>query len=395
MKIINLKWILSLGLLLICAQACQETPLSADAEIDDERSKGTSVDKFALWQEPAYFRGAAIHPYAPFGEEEEENRTYATRQDFQSLKDEGANTIILNYPGPFQVEAPYGTDEEALRYLDEAIDWAEEVGLYAIIHFRNGPGKHEDSFAGDPRRDETFWYSDEEQEKWVEMWQFVADRYEDRSHIVAYNLMVEPHPEDPAEQEPLEASVWNDLAKRITEAIREVDGQTPLIVSATVWSNPVAFADLEPTGDSKTIYSFHLYEPFQFTHQGMEWAGMEDVEDLTYPGLIPSDLFEETRYWDKSLIEEFLEPVKTFQQENNIPIFVGEFGCHRAIPTCVDYMSDLLTLFSELGWSHTFYIWGEDDGFDYRKGVSGSETIETSEYLEIFREDWSGNESFE
>ncbi len=43
-------------------------------------------------------------------------------------------------------------------------------------------------------------------------------------------------------------------------------------------------------------------------YSDMDWAGMEDITGLEYPGLIPSDLYEETRYWDQNLIEEFLEP---------------------------------------------------------------------------------------
>lgn len=374
----------------LCLPACQEVGAEEEAT-DESREEEETGDKFSLWQNPAFFRGAAIHPYVCFGCEEQD-RTYTTLEDFKDLREAGGNVVSLNYPGPFKVEAPYDIDDEALGYLDEAIDCAEEAGLYAIIHFRNGPGKHEDSFAGDPRLDETFWYSDEEQQKWVEMWQFVADRYKDRSHVVAYNLMVEPHPELPAEQEPLPASVWNDLAKEITAGIREVDENTPIIVDATVWANPVAFSDLEPTGDDKTIYSFHLYEPFQFTHQGFAWAGFGDTEAYEYPGPIPSDLYEETRIWNRELIEEFLEPVKTFQQENNVPIFVGEFGCNRRVPTCVNYLTDLFALFDDEGWGRTLYIWRDNDGFDYDKGVTGDERTEDSEYLQLFREEWSGNE---
>jgi GH35 family endo-1,4-beta-xylanase len=226
------------------------------------------------------------------------------------------------------------------------------------------------------------------------MWQFVAERYQDREHVVAYNLMVEPHPEQPVEQEPLPAAVWNDLAQRITAGIREVDENTPIIVDATVWANPVGFAELEPTGDDRTIYSFHLYEPFSFTHQGLTWAGTEEGAAYEYPGVIPSDLYEETRVWDRELITEFLEPVRKFQQENDVPIFVGEFGCHHRVPSCVDYLQDLFAIFDDAGWGHTFYIWRDDEGFDYAKGVEGDEHREDSEYLQLFRDEWLDNDHF-
>lgn len=333
-----------------------------------------------------------MHPYACYGCEEK-FRTYMTAEDFRDLREQGANAVSLNYPGPYQVEAPYGRDEVALGYLDNAVNWAEENDLYVILHFRNGPGKPENSFGGGA--DETLWYSEEAQEKWVEMWRYVADRYKNRSHVVAYNLMVEPHPELPVAQKPLEASVWNALAQRITNGIREIDKNTPIIVEASAWANPVAFPDLKPTGDSKTIYGFHLYEPFRFTHQGFDWAGFGGVSGLEYPGLIPSDLYEETRYWDKNLIKEFLEPVRKFQEENGVPIFVGEFGCNTRVPSCVNYLQDLLEIFEEKGWGHTIYVWHDaDNGFNYEKGVSGKESIGASEYMKIFKNHWRKNEYF-
>lgn len=383
-------------LAILCASVslfmgCIETKVTAE---EGESEALVDTDKFALWQTPGYFRGAAVHPYVCFGCEEE-YRKYTTLEDFKALRETGGNVVSLNYPGPFQVDTPHDIDEEALLYLDKAIDWAEEAGLYVIIHFRNGPGKAEETFYGeDGTIDETLWYSEEEQEKWVEQWRFVAERYKGYRHVVAYNLMVEPHPETTIEQEPLPASVWNELAKEITTGIREVDADTPIIVDATVWANPVGFSELEATGDTKTIYSFHLYEPFQFTHQGFDWAGLGGGQTYEYPGPIPSDLYEETRHWDRGLIEEFLEPVKKFQRENAVPIFVGEFGCNRRVPSCVSYLKDLFAIFNDEGWSHTIYIWRDDDGFAYDKGVAGDEPREDSEYLQLFREEWSGNDYF-
>lgn len=313
-----------------------------------------------------------------------------TREDFQALRDAGANVVALNFPGPYRVSAPYDTDTTALQYLDDAIGWAREAGLSVIIHFRNGPGKSEGTFAGG--EDETVWYSAEEQEKWVEMWRFVAGRYRDFSEVVAYNLMVEPHPDLPVAQAPLTAAVWNDLAKRITNGIREVDGDTPIIVSGITYSNPVALPDLEPTGDARTLYSFHLYEPFQFTHQGLEWAGTGDVSGLVYPGLIPSDLYEETRYWDKTLVEEFLATARTFQTRYAVPMYVGEFGCNRHVASCSNYFTDLLSIFEENGWSYTFFNWRDHAEFDYELGVAGNERSSNTAYMNLFREQWLKNQ---
>lgn len=350
-------------------------------------SSGTETDKFALWQQASFFRGATIHPYVPYGEPE--GRTYMAEADFQALRDAGANVVALNYPGPYGVDAPYALDPTALQYLDDAIAWARRVGLYIIIHFRNGPGKSEASFVGG--QDETLWYSAEAQTKWVEMWQFVAQRYRDYAEIIGYNLMVEPHPDLPKVQAALPATVWNTLAIRITNGIRAVDAQTPIIVSAVTYANPVAFPELEPTGDGRTIYSFHLYEPFQFTHQGLAWAGTGDVAGLVYPGRIPSDLYETTQYWDRTLLETFLGTVKTFQSQHAVPIYVGEFGCNRTVNSCQPYFSDVLSIFEASGWHYTIFNWRDGDAFDYELGTTGTQRSSDTEYMRLFRTQWVKN----
>ncbi len=358
-------------------------------------SSPATQDKFVFWQSHSFFRGAAIHPYGPYGQIE--NRVYMTKEDFEALREQGANVVSLNYPGPYQPDPPYDIEEEALGYLDRAIDWAEEVGLYVIIHFRNGPGKSEETFySEDGQKDETLWHSEAEQEKWVEMWRFVAERYRDRPHVIGYNLMVEPHPEYLVKQEPLSAGVWFDLAQRIADAIREVDENTPIIVGATAWSNPLAFADLELIDDPHTIYSFHMYEPFEFTHQGFDWAGLGGSPSYEYPGSIPSDIFEEIQYWDRTLLEQVLEPIIQFQTQHQVPILVGEFGSYRKVPSSLAYLEDLLSIFESHGWSYTHYVWRDVTGeFDYERGVDGDERVPESQYMRLFKEHWNLNEYFE
>lgn len=355
----------------------------------------STKDKFSLWKEPSFFRGAAIHPYNPYSETTE-GASFVKKKDFTALKNQGANVVSLNYPGPYRAEPPYALDATQLKWLDDAIGWAEEVGLYVVIHFRNGPGKSEATFAGSPDgADEVLWYSQAAKDKWVEMWRFVADRYKNRAHVVAYNLMVEPHPDVPVKQPPLPASAWFDLAKSITDEIRKVDGQTPIIISAAAWSNPLGMEDAVPTGDARTIYSFHMYEPFKFTHQGFEWAGLGNVSGLVYPGMIPSEIYSETVAWDKNRLKDVVKHALAFQKKYQNPIFIGEFGCNRRVPSCIVFLDDLISVFEEYGWSYTHFLWrdGETDapgggGFDYETEPSGTAAVPESSYMRMFKKHW-------
>ena len=74
------------------------------------------------------------------------------------------------------------------------------------------------------------------------MWHETARRLKDQSAVVGYDLMVEPEKKN--------HRLWNELACKITQAIREVDSRTPILVGAADWSTADSLGSLQPTGDS-------------------------------------------------------------------------------------------------------------------------------------------------
>ena len=76
---------------------------------------------------------------------------------------------------------------------------------------------------------------------------------------------------------------------------------------------------LEAPPDANVVYSPHMYEPGQFTHQGVE----SRPEPVAYPSVI------EGKRWDRAALERTLEPVVQFQKKYNVPIFMGEFSAPR------------------------------------------------------------------
>ena len=113
------------------------------------------------------------------------------------------------------------------------------------------------------------------------------------------------------------------LAKKITAAIREVDPETPILVNSSGWAYPQLFEALRPTGDPRTVYTVHFYDPHYYTHQ-------KPTEKVVYPGFrVPG---KQDGPWDKAALEARFAPVRAFQQKHHVPIFVGEFGCARYAP---------------------------------------------------------------
>lgn len=287
-------------------------------------------DAFALWQRGA-FRGANVM------------LDRCTADDLRALRSWGANLAEIPVLNVYDPHPPYAFRPDDLAALDQAVTAAEQAGLYVVLTCREGPGR------ADFNRSYEIWRDDAAQDAYVRMWRHLASHYRGRASIVGYDLMCEPHPDDDAGK-PL--GDWDALASSITAAIREVDAQTPIIVNSIGWAYPREFARLQPTGDPRTVYEVHMYDPHYYTHQKPD-------DRRAYPGFrLPQ---EPDIAWDRGAIEARLAPVRTFQEKHRAPIFVGEFGCARYAPGAEQWLRDQMELYESYGWSWAYWAFREWD----------------------------------
>jgi cysteinyl-tRNA synthetase len=360
------------------------------------------TDKWDLWSQGTRLRGADLHPCKQFTVD---NCLEAIgRQDVQDLRDLNANLINASYPGIFSVRAPYQVDEKALTDLDNLVEWAEEAGIYVVIHYRTGPGRSEGDIVQEGEQIDDVWRDEAARQGWVDMWQFTAERYKDSPVVAGYNLMVEPHPNtliDPdSEMDPQEVQTemdgtthdWNSLAAEITAAIRQVDPETPIIINSLNWASAEWFPALQATGDARTVYSLHAYDPDLYTNQE------EGEEDIRYPDEVEDS--GERILFDQSWLEGNYQPVREFAAENLSPIYVGEFGALRTVPDAPAFLEDQINLFEEYGWNHAVYVWRGDepefDGFNLEMGPDpgNHRPDHDNTLLNVFRESWQQNTTF-
>jgi hypothetical protein len=318
---------------------------------------GTPSSKWSLWSATGgpHLRGAVLHQCS-VGRVEGGGyvcTSLITKQDIQDLRNQGANLINASYPGVYSVLPPYGPSATELAFLDDLIDWAEEVGIYIVISFRSGPGRNEAAIHDAPGATYAVWTSPDAQAAWGSMWRYTAQRYAGRDVVIGYDLMVEPHPNTVGSN----SAAWNNLAAAITDSIRQVDTETPIIIESVLWANVQEFPDLVHTGDSLTVYSFHQYNPDCYTNQ-------DENGTLSYPGTFLCE--GETITLNSTWLEQDLSPALTFSQTHNVPIFAGEFGSVRWVPNATQYHTDLLAFFEQYGWNYTVYVWrGDDDEGGY------------------------------
>ena len=202
-------------------------------------ASSAAPDAFALWQHGA-FRGANVM------------QAQCTVKDLRVLRAWGANLAEIPVSNVYSPAPPYEFKPENLARLDEAVRAAERAGLYVALTCREGPGR------ADFNRSHEIWRDAAAQDAYVRMWRQIASHYHGRASIVGYDLMCEPHPDKEAGQ-PL--GDWNALARKITVAIRTVDERAPILVNSIGWAYPQQFEVLRLTGDPRTVYTVHFYDP--------------------------------------------------------------------------------------------------------------------------------------
>ncbi len=178
-------------------------------------------------------------------------------------------------------------------------------------------------------------------EKWVpdvvEHFRSLAKQYQDfPPDAVAYDLLNEPETRDPR--------AYRTLIKKITNAIREHD-QTHLIYVETMppWGPGAApfpraaFESLQPTGDPRTVYSFHDYQ------YRLEARWPNEKNDA------------------RAILTRWI-PAFRYSIEQRVPLHLGEFGGFEQTrqsvftnPCALTLMLDYLNIFDQFGWHWHYY----------------------------------------
>lgn len=271
--------------------------------------------------------------------------------------------------------------------IEHILNMARQVGLRVILDF-HAHGQFFPAELWEPKALDA-WTDPENRAKFADLWRSIATRYkDDRDVIAAYEILNEPHP-------PRTDVGWaalNSLSKEVTEAIRSVDGWHTIIVSGPNFSRPAWIDRLEPTGDPNTVYTFHMYEPTEFTHQGL--AFMNAPFGYSYPGIVPLGWDDKVPTMvDRDWVIESMVPVVEFQQQHNVRIFVGEFGARRHAPNNSAYvwLKDVLEYFEEQGWDWAYHVFFRDPGADpqwsaeHNNIESDRQRYETTDRLELLK----------
>ncbi|MBK7872753.1 MAG: cellulase family glycosylhydrolase [Saprospiraceae bacterium] len=251
--------------------------------------------------------------------------TKYTKKDFEQIKSLGCDVIRLPINLHFMTNgAPnYNIDPLFYTFLDQVIDWAEELNIHLILDNHTfDPAANTDPNVGIILE---------------KVWKQVASYYKDRSNYIYYEVLNEPHGISDAQ--------WNAIQQSVVNAIRTVDTKHTIIIGPAGWNSYHNLALMPQYNDDNLIYTFHFYDPFVFTHQGATWGepSMGPLAEVPFPyqvnemPVFPSSLrgtWVESAFNNYanegtvSKVKELIDIAVQFKESRNVSIFCGEFGVY-------------------------------------------------------------------
>lgn len=276
-------------------------------------------------QEAPFSRGVNLTGWFQVGSAQQIQFTKYTKKDFEQIQSLGCDVIRLPINLHFMTNgAPnYTLSPLFLSFLDQAVDWAEELGLHLILDNHTfDPAANTDPNVGVVLK---------------KVWTQMATHYKDRSNLIYYEVLNEPHG--------ISDAAWNSIQQEVIDAIRAVDTEHTIIVGGAGWNSYNNLAAIPEYTDENLIYTFHFYDPFLFTHQGATWVGIpfDQLSGVPFPWSagamppLPSGLvgtWGEDQYNNYATdgtvakVKQLIDIAVAFRDTRNVPVFCGEFGVY-------------------------------------------------------------------
>ncbi|MBR3126070.1 MAG: cellulase family glycosylhydrolase [Mogibacterium sp.] len=226
---------------------------------------------------------------------------FITEKDFAAIASWGADHVRL----PVDYDVAELMDDGIIR-IRRAVDAAKRNGLNVMLDLHKAPGYSFD--AGE--HESGFFEKREYQERFLRLWESLAKEFGGDHESVAFDLL----------NEITDASylpVWKKIAAECIERIRRYAPDTVIVIGSYDYNDVRAVKDLDAPQDGLVAYSFHCYEPHDFTHQGAYWD----------PGL---DREKRIAFRDSGttneMFERLFESALARAAEYGADLYCGEYG---------------------------------------------------------------------
>jgi aryl-phospho-beta-D-glucosidase BglC (GH1 family) len=305
-----------------------------------------------------------------------------TEKDFRRVASMGMNVVrfYLNYKTLEDDQQPYTYKQEGWNWIDKNIAWAKKHNVYLILNIHVPQGGFQSNGEG-----MELWDNPENQKRLKALWYNIAKRYRKEPGVAGYDLVNEPVVSESFEQ-------WKTLAQQLADTIRKADKAHLVIVERLnaikrSYKNINDDMNLFLINDPNTMYTFHFYSPFKFTHQNVK--GANSGEGSKYPDETIQEEGGNVR--NKAYLEAQLNKYLAFGKKHNVPLYLGEFGVIKygfePGRGGEQWVSDMVDLLKKNHVNFTYHVYHEDSfGLYYLRGKPVDTTQANFRLIEIFRQ---------
>ncbi|MEN8227104.1 MAG: cellulase family glycosylhydrolase [Bacteroidota bacterium] len=225
--------------------------------------------------------------------------------------------------------APFTVNETWMNRVEEVVEWGLSRDLYIVINAHHEEWIKEDYASATNRT------------RFDSIWSQIAVRFKDKSEKLIFEIINEPYGLSKAQND--------DLHQRVLSIIRRSNPTRNVIIQGHNWGGSEELIEMAIPVDDYLIGSFHSYDPWPF---GLEGTGT----------------FGDS--WQIQALDNKFSDVKGWSDQNNIPVFLGEFGCNRS----ADYNSRMnhYRSYVNLSLKYGFTSCAWDDGGNFRILLRGS-----------------------
>ncbi len=232
-----------------------------------------------------------------FGEDEKDRlmdvyrANWVTPRDFEVMRSFGFNVIRLpfNYRLIEVKGEPGVLNVEGVKWLDRAVEMAEDAGMHVILDMHGVPGGQSVDHPTGRVEQNKLWDDPAYGTRTAQLWKQLAEHYKDRASIAGYDVINEPYADFQTDIRPR----LREIFVEIYEAIREVDDRHVVFAPSALWGGHGFYGNPHENGWSNVAFTEHHYPGLfgdtptlarhgEFTREGLA-AKQEELDALQAP----------------------------------------------------------------------------------------------------------------